>query len=119
MINKVKYFTGLLVLVTAISGCYYDHEENLYPAEITLPDTVTYVGHIQPLISGNCALGGCHVNGTSLPPLTTYSEVRALGESGKLRQRVVVVQTMPPSGPLPTSQQKLIDKWLNTGYTEK
>lgn len=110
-----------IILITAIavlSGCYYDNEESLYPNMVILPDIVTYSEHIQPVLNGNCAISGCHVSGTGLPVLNTYDGARTLGANGKLTDRLITQMDMPPIGPLSTRDQKLIEKWVNTGFNQ-
>lgn len=57
---------GMLLGLT--SGCYYDNEEELYQniEDTTQCDTseVTFQQTVDPIISTNCAVSGCHA-GTS------------------------------------------------------
>ncbi len=98
-----------------LASCYYDNEEELYPA-VVLPDQVTYSVHIEPIMRKSCAVSGCHVpGGTGLGLLTNYNEVKAIADNGKLADRVLVKEDMPSSQPLPANEQALIQAWIDQG----
>jgi SprB repeat len=83
--------------------------------EVPRGDTgVSFASDIQPIINTNCALGGCHVAGTSLPSFTTYSGVSSRAASIKLR---TANGSMPPATnpDLTVEQIKLIACWVDDG----
>jgi hypothetical protein len=56
-------FVSILALTLAISGCYYDNEEDLYLGSSTCDTTnVTYSASVAPVLAGYC--NSCH-SGTS------------------------------------------------------
>ncbi len=107
----------LALLAVALGGCYYDVEEELYPARFCDVTAVTYSGTIQPLLQGNCAVPGCHVAGGQSPDLSTYNGVRATAEQGLLEARAVLgtPSSMPPSGLLPDCDRRRLDAWIKAG----
>ncbi len=113
--------TLFLVIVMAQS-CYYDNEEELYPFDVdcNLPPAVTYAGQIEAIIQGNCAVPGCHTGNSPTGGLflDTYQQVKAVADNGKLTNRTIVQETMPPSSPLSNCDQEAIQVWVNNGAPE-
>lgn len=115
--------TCLLVVTTVLlnQGCYYDNEEELYPYEFCDSlDNVTYTSHIEQITKTNCAISGCHT-GTSPGGglfLDTYQQVQTIGEDGRMSTRALVMQDMPPSGPLSACEMEAIQQWINNGTPE-
>lgn len=104
-----------------ISGCYYDVEEQLYPAEINPCDTtaVTFSTTIVPLMEQNCYT--CHSADVNLGGVTVegYDNIIVLVNNGSLEG-----STNHQSGysPMPQNAPKLTDcnllkinKWISDG----
>ena len=108
-------FTGLFVLavlaIIAIPSCDYESEENLImPAP--KPDSAFYSLDIEPIISTNCAVQGCHLDVEV--PLNTYSEVSGLAD--RIIARAVVERTMPVGAPpLSKSDRDKLQLWVDQG----
>jgi hypothetical protein len=99
-----------------LSGCYYDKEEDLYPARYCDLTDATYTNRIQPLVQANCAISGCHVaDGDGPGDFTQFDELKAYADNGELRTRVLDDQDMPPSGPLSSCDREIIRLWLEAG----
>lgn len=88
-VNQLKRLLNTLMLVTLLammfSGCYYDVEEELYPANGACDTTVvTYTATIAPIMTQYCT--SCH--GGSTPSgsidLTTYDNVKLYALDGSL-----------------------------------
>jgi len=93
------------------------------------PDTVYFVNSILPIILSNCAMSGCHGNGSSEEgvELSNYKNIFKTGkivygnpEKSKLYQSIVGSngkKTMPssPNNRLSTDQVNLIKKWIEQG----
>ena len=111
--------TALISLISFIallqlSGCYYDVESELYPSSNNVScDTsnVTFTNVIQPMISANCAISGCHSSGAQLPDLSNYAGISASAD--RIRVRSITEKTMPPSGPLSSCSISQLQNWLN------
>jgi hypothetical protein len=111
----------IFVAVVLISSCLKEKSKTV-PVIATPPvalgacDTITYTKHIKSIIDLNCAFAGCHVAGGVSPTLTTYSEVSAIaGANGKLKLRVITLQTMPASAPLSAPDIAKIQCWIDNG----
>lgn len=125
-LNRYKTHGILLILLLGafLSSCYYDNEEELYPFENLNCDTlsvITYANKIQAIANSNCAISGCHtgVNPTGGIKLETYQQMKAIADNGKLGDRVLVQQNMPPSGPLSNCDLEAIQVWINNGAPEQ
>lgn len=106
-----------IIIITALSGCYYDVESELYPGQnCDTPPNVTYTDHIAPFLTQNCALSGCHVTGGNAPGnFETYDGVLEKVNNGSFENVTVISRSMPPSGPLPNCEIQLIETWLAQG----
>lgn len=87
-------------------------------------DTVTYNKHIQPIFALSCGLNNssCHSSTGSGGDFTTYAQVKAIGENGKLKARAFdgVPNIMPLGGPkLAQNQLDLIQCWINNNYKQQ
>jgi hypothetical protein len=75
---------GIIILL--LSSCYYDNEEELYPASNSTCDTsiVTYANKIAPILQQNCT--NCHSGAAPSGniDLTTYANVFAYAQDGSL-----------------------------------
>lgn len=74
---------------------------------------------INTIVKTYCALSGCHVAGTGLPDLSTYSGVFA--QKDRIRQRAVVQKDMPPYYvtlfPADSLREKL-GNWIDKGAND-
>lgn len=105
-----------LLVISVFSGCYYDVESELYPATTNAGcDTanVTYSTVIQPMITSNCAISGCHVAGAQLPDLSGFAGLSA--SIDRVTVRSITEKTMPPSGPLSSCDLTKLQVWISAG----
>ena len=96
-------------------SCAYDNVEDLYGDEDCPSAGVSFAQTIQPIISTNCAISGCHVTGQQNPPLTTYGQISANADRVKARTSN---GTMPPasSGKILTIEEiEAIACWVDAG----
>jgi uncharacterized membrane protein len=89
-------------------------------------DTVYFVNDVLPLLQSNCAMSGCHDNGTAADGvrMTDYAnimdEVKA-GNAGDSKLYKVIIRTdnermpPPPRPAFTTAQKELIRKWISQG----
>ena len=99
----------------SLSSCYYDVEEELYPStSCDLSDT-KFASTVDPIITTNCAVPGCHVPGGTTPDLTTYDGVKANVDNGSIQQRALVDKDMPASAPLSSCDQAKLQAWIDNG----
>lgn len=112
----------LFALTGAISGCYYDNEEELYPVTNQAPcDTaaVTLSAVVKPILNQHCI--GCHNAGFASGgvDLETYTQLASSANSGKLLSSV---KHDGKASPMPKGSPKLdecsihkIEKWIRLG----
>jgi uncharacterized membrane protein len=109
----------LLPLVIIFLGSCSESEVPIDNGNIDPQLEITYEANVKQIINGNCI--SCH-SGTSPQGnllLTTYDNVKNVGESGKLITRMNSTSNpMPPSGILPSSTRNVIDKWKEDGFLE-
>jgi hypothetical protein len=62
MKRRLFYFVTIVTIIIAVSSCFYDNEEALYPSYNSTCDTtnVTYSGKVFPILANNCL--SCHSN---------------------------------------------------------
>ena len=66
---------------------------------------------VESIVNSKCV--SCH-NGSQSPNLTTACNI--VNEWSGINYRCVEVKTMPPTGPLPTTEQDAITAWFNAGH---
>lgn len=118
--------TFLFLLLTLLTGCYYDSVEGLYPRlDATDPCSpsvaATYTAAIQNIINLNCV--SCHTAGNASGGirLDTYTAVRNSTTNNLLVNvidRKPGFSAMPPSRPLATCQIEKIKLWITSGTPE-
>jgi hypothetical protein len=121
-----KYLLAAMFFAFCLQSCYYDNEEELYPAPTGGCDTagVTYSGFVANVISQNCALGGCH--GGPVPAsqgrLDGYANTKDFLDTRKATfinaiNHVQGVSAMPKGGSkLPACTIQKIEAWISSGY---
>jgi hypothetical protein len=82
----MKKILAILFVSTAFSSCYYDKEEDLFPANGAC-DTggVTYLSTVLPLLQSNACLS-CHSGGAPSGNISLdgYTNVKTVALNGKL-----------------------------------
>jgi len=112
---KVKLF--FLMLAIAITGCYYDNEEELYNCSVNDTRFSTTIGSI--LTSYGCK--GCH--GGAVPSgginFETHAGVKAMADNGKLYGAIT---HSPGFEPMPQGGTKMsgcdiskVKAWIDAG----
>jgi hypothetical protein len=124
--NNVVFLCASLMFVLLLTNC----DKQIGKVEkATTPkpgacDTITYTKHIQPILASSCGLSssGCHGSVGAGGDLNNYAQVKAIGESGKIKNRVIdgVPSVMPLGGPkLPQTQLDLIQCWITNNYKQQ
>ncbi len=116
--NKTLLTGIYFILASAISGCYYDKEELLYPGSVSAVDCTTvqakFAADVQPIIVSKCATGGCHdASASGGVVLQTHSQVSA--KKDRVYARAVLEKTMPTSGALPPAELAKLKCWIDSG----
>lgn len=111
MNRKILLFGWIMTLV---SSCYYDVEEELYPQSnnCNLSD-IAYSTKIKSIITQNCARSGCHVAGAQQPDLSDYNKLSA--NLSRVNERAVISKTMPPTSPMEKCDIEALKAWIAAG----
>lgn len=115
----------MILALIALSGCYYDNEEELYPNVAECDTTnVTYSGTVLPILQENCFI--CHA---ANPPeggiyLGDYTSISAAGKiaAGQPGSLYGAVSHNPNNSPMPKGGAQLSDckirqikVWIDAG----
>jgi hypothetical protein len=113
--------TVLSFMMMTLAGCYYDVEEELYPAGTLACDTtnVTYATSIEPILQNNCY--SCHTG--SAPSgninLLGYSNVKMYADNGSLLGAITHASGFTPmpfgGNKLDDCKIMMIQTWINKG----
>ena len=119
MKNHRNKILALFAITLIISAC--EHKSIIDPTQ----SEVSFKNDVQLVLSGNCQSSGCHdATNFSEFPLMTYDDLtnNGLVESGHAdRSKIYKAligeggDNMPPSGPLPDAQIKVIHDWIEQG----
>ena len=106
------------VLLTFLSGCYYDTEEELYRTAVCDTANVTYSNYIKPLIDSRCT--SCHSGGSPSGgiDLTTYDGIKVQADNGKLYGAIAQLDgyiPMPQGDRLSDCDINKVKIWVDNG----
>lgn len=113
-----NYFPAILLLISILTSCEYDKEDELYPTLACDTVNVTYSKNIEEIISNSCATSACHVAGTGRHIYNSYTDIKSDVDNGTVLDKVITKKTMPPGATLSECEYKLIDEWLKQGAKE-
>jgi len=112
----------IIILFFALSGCYYDSQEFLYPQLNSACDTtnITFSGSVKPILD-LCL--GCHSNSTAASyggnvKLENYADIKITVDNNKLMASINQTGPKPMpknSAKLPDCQITIIRKWIEAG----
>ncbi|MBK9254886.1 MAG: hypothetical protein IPM42_05310 [Saprospiraceae bacterium] len=109
-------------LFFTLSSCYYDVEEDLYPASACNTDAVKYNNDILPILSRSCF--SCHSTSANLGNVTLegYDKLKFYVNSGALsgsiNHRSGFSQMPQNTSKLAACDIAKIDKWIADGSPE-
>jgi hypothetical protein len=107
-----KIFVVAIVFATS---CTYENVEPIPALKPAVP--ISYNKDIKPFMNSYCV--SCHVAGGSGPgdDFTVYADVKTVATSGDLKNRVLDLKDMPPSGnPIPSDAELAkLKSWLDAG----
>ena len=119
--QTIKYglFLGVLISLLALSSCYNDNYQDLYPSAPCDTTSVTFTNDVWPVINAQCT--GCHSGGTPSGNirLENYSDVVVIAKNGKL---LGSIRFDSGFSPMPKGGAKLssctiakMEKWVHDG----
>ncbi|MBK8390941.1 MAG: cytochrome c [Saprospiraceae bacterium] len=101
------------------AGCYYDNEEDLYPANECNTASVSYQSDIAPIIQANCL--SCHALGSTVTSVNLQGHAK-FSERSKNGSISGVINHKPGFSPMPQGGAKLsncniqkIEAWIASG----
>ncbi len=109
----------LLLMIVCLSACYYDSEEDLYPASECNTTALSFQTHIQPIFQHNCF--ACHSAAANTANITLegHNKVIQVVNNGKL---LGAINHEPNFKPMPQGAPKLrncdiakIEQWVLDG----
>ncbi len=119
--NTIKISAIIILFSTTLSlnSCKHDIDLSTAP-------TISFKDDIQAIISGNCAMNGCHGDDSQSEfSLTSYSKVMSEGDikagnakASKFYEVLLInfgEEKMPPNGPLTDVQIKKVFLWIEQG----
>ena len=115
----MKYFIAAFFSLSLFSSCYYDSEEDLYPATECLTTNVSFSADIVPILNNSCI--GCHSASANLGNISLegYNAVKVHVQNGKLLGSVKHLSgfsAMPQGAPKLESCKILkMEAWINAG----
>lgn len=112
------------VFLCAITGCYYDSKEYLFPQNSNGCDTtnITYNLSVKPILNNYCL--SCHSNSTAASlggniKLENYVDVKLRADNGSLLGSVKQAGGFSPmpkgSSKLDDCKLTIIQKWIDDG----
>jgi len=110
----------LMLTGTLLTGCYYDVEEELYPATVSCDTSnVTYSLTVKPIIDDNCIVCHSQASQQGSVVLETYNDIQVYASSGQL---LGAIKHESGFSPMPQGGAKLsdcnilkIEKWVSSG----
>ena len=113
----ILFFGSLIIL----NGCYYDEVAPLDQ----LPENVSFKNDVAPILVTNCGSSGCHdatpshepalVGGEVYTTLLLDGYVKPLDPQNSSLLILIESGSMPPSGPISSANQKIIEAWIAEG----
>ncbi len=119
MIKLNLLFAGVLLI---FASCTNHSEDDLINQE-PIPETVTYLDNVKPIIDANCV--SCHGNANPQAglSLTNYTQVKNAVQNNGLINRISLADgnpsLMPTTGRMPQATIDLIAQWNLDGLLEQ
>ena len=128
--NKIKVLGSILLLsfLLSLTGCYYDNEEELYPASANCnTENMAFTTNVWPVISSSCT--GCHggANPAGGIALENYADVSASAAilPGAYGSLYGAISYASGNSPMPKNSNKLpectisqIKAWIDQGVQD-
>lgn len=127
-LKKMLIYGSFAILLLTVNSCKKDDNDikpnpNPNPPNNELPDcptdTLTYDGQIRNIVQSNCAISGCHGDGTSPGLFTTYEGMKPYLTSGLIKLRAIDEKAMPPApAKLSDDDYLKLRCWIEAGFPE-
>lgn len=116
----------VLVAFCGLAACSNDTEDDLKKEENgdsngdgCQTEEISYNNGISAVLSENCTLSGCHDGSSaSAPDMTDYEGAKTYADNGRIEERVLEREDMPPAEDLDDCSKEKIAEWLAAGAPE-
>lgn len=114
--RKLTHFISIVTIMGIAFSCSKGEDANPNPdpnpgGSIAGPK----FSAVKSLISGSCALSGCHVTPTNAGGVNFQSDGNIVIHGAHIKERVVDLGTMPQTGPLSAATKAIITDWIIAG----
>lgn len=113
----------LICMAMGLSSCAYDYldDDELDLSPTVVPDQVSYLTDVDPILRRSCNFAGCHVSPGSprRPAMDTYLELKEVVDNGRFQNAVFdrSPYPMPPSSnpQLTDVELSILRNWIDEG----
>ncbi len=112
----VAFAVIIVIVLSALQGCYYDNEAYLYKSAACTDTISSYAGRLKSVIEVNCL--GCHGAGSSKGDYSTFDLVNADRDNVVCRafDGNTCGNSMPPSGAMNNCDKEAFNLWRLNGF---
>lgn len=111
---KIINYAVCLILATTLGfACSSKDNDDPQPPSGTTPGPKFLA--VKEVVTNSCALAGCHVSPDNAGGYNFQSNANIVLHGGHIKEQAVDLKTMPPTGPLPESEQAKISAWIAAG----
>jgi uncharacterized membrane protein len=113
----MKKLTYLISIVTIMGIAFSCSKRNDSNPSIDPPGSVAGPKFLaaKSVISGSCALSGCHVSPSNAGGINFESDGSIVANGSRIKNMAVDMGTMPPTGPLSAANKAIITDWISAG----
>ncbi len=109
--------TKQLILSALVFGTLFviscNTQKKASTEEACVSPAPSYTADVKGIIETKCAIEGCHAKGRG--DFRVFENFKRKVDAGEVMELVVNKKSMPPAGPLPANEIKLINCWLKDG----
>lgn len=115
LVMRLKKHLAIGLLLILLVSCGKDK-----PTPAPEGCNATYTGDIKTIVASKCAIAGCHNGQTNLVNFTTYANLKARADNGRLKEFVLDKGIMPPANAtqLTESEKETFKCWLEDDAPE-
>jgi hypothetical protein len=107
----------IYLFIIAFVACKTEPPKIEKTSSACVPSNISYVKHIKPIITTNCATGsGCHGVGSPFGNFVNYDQLNAKCLDGTFNKEVFIEKGMPPAG-MDSCDYLTLRRWYNNGHT--
>jgi hypothetical protein len=111
---------SLILFATVILLCFQCTNEvvTIPCAVLATPHAISYSQEVLPIVKRSCAVPNCHIGGFPKGDFTSYDDLKAKADEGKLYFRLSSGQMPPADSEFPSlslCDRNIITQWINEG----